>query len=204
MNRRMTAGSRPGGWYPTDTVRNRTRAVPYPHAMTTPVPLEVSSHRRAVRIALWVALALAVAVIVAWYTARPPALPTTDAAPRTSTPVDVPVYVGMFTAPADFGRTLSVDGIKVHVTANTDVDVVPLLCKGGSVVATSDTEAFCQELLDPEGRRLGAGDSVVLEVVADEPAIVVVDRIRIGYQDGVRAATQDAGADHAVVQVLGR
>lgn len=178
--------------------------MPYPHAMTTTAPLEVSVRRRAVRIALRVALVVAFVAVVVWYTARPPALPTTDATPQTTTPTTVPVYVGMFSAPGDFARTLSVDGVKVHATANTEADVVPLLCKGGGFTATSDPDTFCQDLLDPEGQSLGPGDSVVVRVTADLPAVVVVDRVRIGYQDGIRAGTQPAGADHAVVRVLDR
>jgi hypothetical protein len=110
----------------------------------------------------------------------------------------------MFAARHDFGRTLSVDGVKVDVTANTMVAVEPKLCRGGAFTSTSDPTAFCRELVDPEGNRLGPGDSLVMEVTAPLPAVVVIDRIRVGYQDGIRAGTQPAGVDHAVVRVLGR
>ncbi|WP_435746615.1 hypothetical protein [Nocardioides sp. SYSU DS0663] len=172
--------------------------------MTTTAPLEVSRRRRAVRVALWVALAVAVAAVLAWYTTRPPALPTSPATPQATTPVGVPVYVGMFAARHDFARTLTVDGVKVEATANTEVDVAPLLCRGGAFTATSDPEAFCSELVDPEGQRLTPGDSLVVEVTGQLPAVVVIDRVRVGYQDGIRAGTQPAGVAHAVVRVLGR
>jgi len=140
--------------------------------------------------------------VLGWYATHPPALATTTDTRQASTPVDVPVYVGMVRAPAD--RTLDVDGIKLRVTANTDVEVAPLLCKGGSLVVTSAPETFCTELVDPEGRRMEPGDSLLVEVTADVPAVVVVDRVRVGYQEGIRAATQPAGVAHAVVSVIGR
>ncbi|MDN4173882.1 hypothetical protein QWY28_13050 [Nocardioides sp. SOB77] len=170
--------------------------------MTNAVTLEVSTRRRRTRWAVWALLAAALLAVLAWYCTHPPALATSTDARRATTPVDTPVYVGMFAAPGD--RSLALDGVKVHATANTDVELAPLLCKGGSLVVTSDPGAFCRELVPPEGERLEPGDSLVVEVVAAEPAIVVLDRIRIGYQDGIRAATQPAGVDHAVVTVLGR
>ncbi|GGO74619.1 hypothetical protein GCM10012276_22990 [Nocardioides deserti] len=187
-----------------DAERPQARCgVPYSLAMTTAAaPLEVSARRRAVRWAVVGALVLALAVVVAWYSAHPPALATSVDTRHASTPVDTPVYVGMYAAPSD--RTLSVDGVKVHATANTEVQVAPLLCKGGSLVVTSDPEAFCRELVTPAGERLEPGDSVVVEVKADVPAVVVLDRVRIGYQDGIRAATQQAGVENAIVTVLGR
>lgn len=169
---------------------------------TAGAPLEVSTRRRAVRWALVAALALALGLVLAWYATHPPALATSEDTRRASTPVGTPVYVGMYAAPA--GRTVSVDGVKVRATANTEVEVAPLLCRGGSPVVTSDPGAFCRELVAPAGERLRPGDSVVVEVSAEAPAVVVLDRIRIGYQDGVRAATQQAGAANAIVTVLGR
>jgi hypothetical protein len=177
--------------------------VPYCQAMITAgAPLEVSARRRVVRWAVVGALVLALAVVVAWYSAHPPVLATSTDTRRASTPVDTPVYVGMYAAARD--RTLSVDGVKVHATANTEVEVAPLLCKGGALVVTSDPEAFCRELVAPAGERLEPGDSVVVEVRADVPAVVVLDRVRIGYQEGIRAATQPAGVENAIVTVLGR
>lgn len=165
-------------------------------------PLEVTARRRAVRWVLVVVIALALVAVLAWYAAHPPPLATSEADRRASTPVDTPVYVGMFAAPSD--RTLDVDGVKVHATANTEVEVAPLLCRGGSPVVTSDPAAFCRELVAPEGNRLEPGDSLVVEVSAARPAVVVVDRLRVGYQDGIRAATQPAGVQYAIVTVLGR
>jgi hypothetical protein len=121
-----------------------------------------------------------------------------------TTPVGVPVYIGMFAAPNDFGRRLSVDGVKVRATATAAVSIVPLLCRGGSVAVTSTPDPFCVELRDPQGATLGTGDSLVLEVTAESPSVVVVDRVRVGYQDGVRAGTQDAGVQEAVIRVLDR
>lgn len=168
----------------------------------TSAALEVSRSRRAVRAAVALVLLVALLAVLLWYTTHPPELATSEETRQAATPVGVPVYVAMAPAPTD--RSLAIDGVKLRVTANTDVDVRPLLCRDGSPGVTSDPAAYCSELVDPEGQRLEPGDSLLVEVAADEPAIVVVDRIRVGYQDGIRAATQPAGVDHAVVNVLGR
>ncbi|MDN4163563.1 hypothetical protein [Nocardioides abyssi] len=165
-------------------------------------PLEVSARRRVVRWAVVAAMLVALLAVLGWYSTHPPALATSPDTRRASTPVEVPVYVGMYAAPRD--RTLSIDGVKLHATANTEVVVTPLVCKGGSLVVTSDPQAFCRELVPPAGERLQPGDSVVVEVSADVPAIVVLDRVRVGYQDGIRAGTQPAGVEHAIITVLGR
>ncbi|MBC9735219.1 hypothetical protein [Nocardioides marmotae] len=170
--------------------------------MTTDVALEVRPRRRLVRWVVPALLGLALLAVLGWYATHPPVLATSADQRRATTAVDTPVYVGMFAAPGD--RTLAVDGVKVHATANTDVDVAPLLCKGGSPVVTSDPATFCRELVAPAGNRLEPGDSLVVEVSAATPAVVVLDRIRVGYQDGIRAGTQEAGVEHAVVTVLGR
>ncbi len=72
-----------------------------------------------------------------------------------STPVDQPIYVGVFTAGSDFDRTLDLSGVKVHTTSNTDVSVTPLLCRGGTVGVTTDPESFCADLVNPEGAAFG-------------------------------------------------
>ncbi|MCD4527231.1 hypothetical protein [Nocardioides sp. cx-173] len=145
--------------------------------------------------------AAVLAGIVVWYVNSPEPLPTSERTVTASTAVGRPVYVGVFAPTADFTRRLSLSGVKVHTAANTDVDVVPLLCQGGGFGVTSEPETFCEELVDPEGRSFAAGDSIVLKVSGDEFALAVIDRVKLGYRDGLQWATHEAGSD-AVVRIV--
>ncbi len=165
-------------------------------------PLQVE-RRPKWRWAVWALVAAAVLAVTVWYVNSPGSLPTSDTMISASTPVDQPVYVGVFAPEPDFGRTLHISGVKVHTTSNTEVTVVPLLCRGGAVGVTSDPESFCDELVNPEGQTFGAGDGIVLEVSSPEAAIAVIDRVRLGYRDGLQWGTHEAGAG-AVVRILAR
>lgn len=165
-------------------------------------PLQVK-RRPKLRWAVWALVGAAVLAVTIWYVNSPGTLPTSDATVSASTPVDQPVYVGVFAPEADFGRTLHLSGVKVHTTSNTEVTVVPLLCHGGAVGVTSDPESFCEELVNPEGQTFGAGDDIVLEISSSEAAIAVIDRVRLGYRDGLQWGTHEAGAG-AVVRILER
>lgn len=139
-----------------------------------------------------------------WYAATPEELPTTDRTVNASGVVDVPLYVGMFTTGDDFGRTLRVSGVKVHTTANAEITVTPVLCRRGTVGVTTDPGQFCSEMVDPEGERLVSGDSIVLRIESDRPALAIVDRIRIAYREDIRWDTQPAGNHQAIVSISGR
>ena len=170
--------------------------------MTSTGALQVRRRPRA-RILVVLATVLAAGIGGVWFVNSPPALPTSDATVTASTPAGQPIYIGVFAPTADFGRTLRLDGVKVHATSNDAVEVVPLLCRGGTVGVTTDAAPFCAELVDPEGESLGSGDAIVLEVTSDHPGVVVIDRVRLGYRDGLQAATQEAGMP-AVVNILDR
>ena len=145
---------------------------------------------------------LVVAASLAWWqSAEPEALPVSDDVVAASTKVDSPVYVGVFTADAGFDRTLHLSGVKVRATSNTDVSLTPLLCRGGNVGVTTDPRAFCTELVDPEGQTLRAGDGIVLQVVHDEPAVAVIEQVRLAFRENLRWATSAAGSS-AVVRIL--
>ena len=147
-------------------------------------------------------LALLLAALMAWWqSSEPEGLPVSDTVVNASTKVGRPVYIGVFTAGADFGRSLHLSGVKVRATSNTDVSLTPLLCRGGNIGVTSDPSAFCRELVDPEGQTLRAGDGIVLQVVTDEPAVAVIDPVRLAFRENLRWATEPAGAG-AVVRVL--
>ncbi|MBJ7357522.1 hypothetical protein [Nocardioides sp.] len=155
-----------------------------------------------VRVAALAGLAV-VATTVGYVATHPDDLPTSDARVAASTPVGQPVYVGVFQADAGFDRTLEVRGIKVFAESTVPVTITPHLCRGGSVGVTSEPDLFCSELVGTEGVTMTAGDEVVLEVSAEQPGTVSIERIRVAYRDGLQWATQFAGSP-AVVTILSR
>jgi hypothetical protein len=151
-------------------------------------------------------LVTGIALLVAlgiWYVNSPSALPTSNATVNASTVAGRPVYVGVFAATGGFERTLHLSGVKVRTTANTQVEVVPHLCRNGSLSVTTEPAAFCGELVNPEGQQFGPGDSIVLEVSSDENAIAVIDRVRLGFREGLQWGTREAGSP-AIVSILAR
>ncbi|GAB3259795.1 hypothetical protein [Nocardioides dilutus] len=166
-------------------------------------PLQV---RRRSRWWVWLVWLVCFAVFVAvvrYVTTHPEELPTSDRLVTASTPVGRPVYLGMFQANADFGRTLDISGIKVFAVSTVPVTITPRLCRGGALGVTSDAALFCAELVDTEGASMTAGDQVMLEVTADEPGVVTIERIRVAYRDRLQCATQFAGSP-AVVTIVSR
>ena len=155
-----------------------------------------------VRVAELVGIAVFVAV-AGYVTTHPEELPTSDGVLTATTPVGEPIYLGVFRADADFGRTLDVSGIKVFAVSTVPVTITPHLCRGGSLGVTSEPELFCAELVDTEGASMSSGDEVVLEVTGDQPGTVNIERVRVAYRDGLQWATQVAGSP-AVVSILSR
>lgn len=170
-------------------------------AAVEPDPLALRTRSRwPVRLAWLVVLAVTVAVL--WHVStHPDPLPTTDGVVTASTPAGKPVFVGVFAAPAGFGRELELSGVKVFAQATAPVTVVPHLCRGGSVGVTTDPLPFCNEIVPTEGATLEPGDEIILEVVGEDPGQVTLDRIRVAYREGFRWATQRAGQP-AVVTIL--
>lgn len=166
--------------------------------MPSPAPLEVRHRARARLAAAVLGGALAVGM-AAWHVSHPGELPTQEGPLRASTTTGAPVYVGVFVPPADFDRDLSLSGVKVHTTANTEVEVVPYLCRDGGFAVTTAPESFCKELVNPEGQRFDAGDAIVLEVSSDLAAIAVIDRVRLGFREGLQWGTEEAGVPAIVL-----
>jgi hypothetical protein len=167
---------------------------------STPLQLRQSAAARWIGVGVLAAVVIGLAV---WHANSPSSLPTSDTPIVASTPAGQPIFIGVFAPGDDFGRRLALSGVKVHTTSNVDLSVVPWLCVGGAIGVTSEPEQFCRELVNPEGRPLGTGDGIVLEISSEVPAIAVIDRVRLGYREGLQWDTLEAGAP-AVVSVLAR
>lgn len=159
--------------------------------------------RRQVRLALGIVVGVLLVALAVWYVNSPSPLPTSNATINASTTAGRPVYIGVFAASKEFERSLRLSGVKVRTTANTRVEVVPYLCRNGSLAVTTDPAAFCGELINPEGQPFEPGDSIVLEVSSDETAIAVIDRVRLGFREGLQWGTREAGSS-AIVRIQAR
>lgn len=198
-----TSGGRPapGRRKATRTQRQRPTAS---GSLGTPRVPRPSFQSKAWRIGLVSLVVAAVLAWFVWYATTPEALPTNDKTTSADGVVGTPLYVGMFSAPDDFGRTLRISGVRVHATTNADMKVTPLLCRRGTVGVTTRPEQFCADLVNPEGARLVGSDSIVLKIESSEPVVAVIDQIRVAYREDVRWDTQPAGTQQAIVTVSGR
>ncbi|MCW2843274.1 MAG: hypothetical protein JWN22_1190 [Nocardioides sp.] len=152
---------------------------------------------------LWVLLAAVLVAVGAWFATHPSPLPTSGDALAATTPVAVPVYLGVFTPPGDWDRDLHVSGVETSSAGDASVAVVVLVCHGGALHVTSAPGTFCSRLEPVSGATLGAGDSLVIQVTGETPGTAEVDRVRLSYRDGVQWATQEVGRP-TVVTVLSR
>jgi hypothetical protein len=159
--------------------------------------------RRATRWAAYGGALVVVLAAVGWFSTHPAALPTSEKPVEATAPVGEPVFVGAFDPPAGFDRTLHVNGVRVFADATVATEVVPHVCRGGSLSVTTDPLSFCSSVDPTEGATLGPGDAIVLEVTGSAAGLVHVDRVRVAYRDGVQWAVQDAGAP-VQVTFLGR
>jgi hypothetical protein len=159
--------------------------------------------RRGLGVATYAVVVVALLAVVGWVSTHPDPLPTSKTPVVASTPVDQPVFVGVFGTPAGFDRRLHISGVRVFATATTPVRVVSHVCHGGSINVTTTPASFCATFGPSEDAALGPGDEIVLEVVGAAPGVVDIDRVRIAYRDGLQWATQDAGAP-ARVTILPR
>lgn len=156
------------------------------------------------RVALVAAALLLLIGWLVWYAKTPQDLPTSDRTVNASGVVGVPLYVGMFTPGDGFDRTIRIAGVKVHSSANEKISVTPLLCRRGAIGVTTAPGQFCSEMVNPEGEQFVGGDSIVLKIESDKPALAIVDRIRVAYREDIRWGTQSAGNHQAIISLAGR
>lgn len=166
-----------------------------------PDPLTLRKRSRWLVRLVWLLVVAIAAAAVGYVTTHPEELPTTDGVVTASSPAGRPVYIGVFAAPADFGRSIKISGIKVFATAPGPVTITPHLCRSGSVGVSTDPEPFCVKIVPTEGATMNPGDEIVLEIVGEVPGQIAVDRIRVAYRDNFQWATQRAGLP-AVVTIL--
>ena len=162
--------------------------------------LQVRGRSRRPGLVAALAVLAVVAAVVAYVTTGPDELPTSEAVVTASTPVGQPVYLGVFQVGTDLDH---VSGVKVFATSTVPVTITTHVCDRGSVGVTTQPEMFCSAFVDTEDVVLTPGDEIVLEVSGEEPGVVSIDRVRIGYRDGVHWATHSAGSP-AVVSILSR
>jgi hypothetical protein len=153
---------------------------------------------------LWRILIILATVAVAvgwtiWFVRTPDDLPTTSRTADGTGVVDQDIYIGMFAVGDDFDRTLNISEISVDVTSEGEVEVVPKLCRGGTISVTTDADQFCSELVDVKGEEFSNGDSIVLLVSASEPTDVEIGQIEISFREGIRWGSKAAGLEGATL-----
>lgn len=155
---------------------------------------------------MWIPAAFVVVAIGLWWIGHPAALPTSGTAVSATTKAGVPVYFGI--TPAGEGRrSLEIDAVEISIVSPEDatgVSVEALICRGGSIGQTSAPERFCGEVLPAEDNvlHLGAGDQLMVSVTAEEPGTVEIDRLEVGFRDGLQRGTRPVGPPYSVT-VLG-
>jgi hypothetical protein len=156
---------------------------------------------------VWLAAGLALAATAAWWMTHPAPLPTGQPGVEASTPLTVPIYIGVLGPSVDGGtRTLHLSDVTVPIAENPgSATAEAYICRGGSMGQTSDPDVFCPRLEGAKGSTLtlGAGDQLVIAVKSYTAGAVRIDPLLLTYRDGLQFATQPAGPS-ITVNVLER
>jgi hypothetical protein len=169
--------------------------------------LEVPLHRRSGRSRLWTVLAVlgALALVAgwaAWYATTPEDLPVSDRAVTAEGVTGTTFYVGMFVAPDDFDRSIRVQEVDVDASGDGVARITPLLCRDGAVGdVKASADPYCADLVDPEGEDLRDGDSIVLEVTAEEAGQVTIEQLEVSFREKLSWGTEPAGNAGAVLTI---
>ena len=139
-------------------------------------------------------------VTLMWWATHPSALPVREGHVTAVTTPGRAVYVGMV-AGSEVDRTMRLGGVHARTEATVPVEVVPLLCRGGSVSITTDPAPFCTELVDPTGQQLRPGDSLLVRVSGDEAGAAYLARLSLTFRSGLQVGTRPAGT-RAVVAII--
>ena len=167
----------------------------YAHDMSpagTPRELEVRRSRSR-GLLLGVVLAATVVALAAWYVTHPAALPAPDRTVTASAPVGGTVYVGVYSSPAEDGRTLALRRATVPTDADLGDGVSVLVCRGGGFAVTTDPSAFCGDLVDADGSTLHPGDSLAVGISSDAAVEATLGPVSVSFREGAQWGTQDVG-----------
>lgn len=142
----------------------------------------------------WVPALAVLAGIGIWYAVSPAPLPSAGGTVTATTPAGTPVYIGVLARAAGENRSIRVRDVTV-VTEGGDADVTALICRGSTFAVTAAPEAFCTDLSEAVGDtlHLGAADSLILSVQADDPTTLTVEAVELSYRHGLQWDTQRVG-----------
>jgi hypothetical protein len=146
------------------------------------------------RLGLYLGLVLALALVgvAAWFVVHPSPLPTSDRTLAASTPVEVPVYVGVYSG-SQTDRRLDLTGVHVNAPADTTAAVTVQVCVGGSLSVTADPKEFCTRIIPAAGASLGPDDTLMLQIQSPTAGTLVLDDLEISYREGIQWGTQPVG-----------
>jgi hypothetical protein len=178
-----------------------------PESELSESPDALAVRRRGLGRWVWLAGGLALAAAGIWWMTHPAALPTGQRSIEASTPLKVPIYVGVLGPSVDGGtRTLHLSDVTVPIAEDPGTGKAEaFICHGGSIAQTSDPAKFCTELEPAKGGtlRLGAGDQLVISVESHTQGVVRLDPSLVTYREGLQFATQPTGPSISVT-VLAR
>lgn len=144
---------------------------------------------------LWLVVAVALVALGAWYATHPAPLPSAGGTVTASTPAGAPVFIGLTDIPGE-GRVVHVREVEVPGLSGRGEAAV-LICRSGQVGVTSSADAFCEMTGPASGADLdlGAGDQLVLRLVAEEPGQLSVPGVRIAFREGLQWGDQLVGPE---------
>jgi hypothetical protein len=152
--------------------------------------LQVRRSRRGL-VLLWVVVIAVVVAFGAWYVTHPAPLPTPDEPLEVSAPLGEAVYVGAYDPAADDDRTLHLGEVSIQVEGEATVAVQ--VCRDGAVSETTEPETFCSSLDDAANATVEPGDTLVLEIVEDQPGEATVGPAQVSFREGIQWDTQPVG-----------
>ena len=169
-------------------------------ARTDPAAVLGVTRNRWRSLAVGLVAAALLLVTVSWWATHPADLRVREGHVTAVTTPGRAVYVGMVSG-AEVDRTLRLGGVHVRTEATVPVEVVTLLCRGGSVSVTSDADTFCADLLDPTGQQLRPGDSLLVRVTGQDAGAAYVGRLTLAFRSGLQVGSRPAGI-RAVVAIV--
>ncbi|KRF15471.1 hypothetical protein ASG90_12335 [Nocardioides sp. Soil797] len=139
-----------------------------------------------------------------WWMGHPTALPTSDDVVDVTAKTDQQVYVGVTVKDE---RDIKITSVEMDTAADsTDsldsdgLEVRAWICKDGAISQTTQPERFCGDVLPAEGNtlHLGGADQLMLSVDSTTPVELDLERLQIGFRDGLQRGTDPFGPPFAI------